>query len=80
MRTPPPGYAFLTVSYPDPATVYLNGAMAGETNEPMKVVCGRFFVRLGRVADGGRFPSWIAPGSTVLIPCQGSITVTMAPQ
>jgi hypothetical protein len=78
-RVPPPGYAYLTVTYPEPATVFLNGTMAGEANESMKVVCGRFFMRLGRFVDGGKLPLWIAPGTTVLVPCQGSMTVALNP-
>lgn len=75
----PPGYAYLTVTTTTSASVFLNGNFAGEANQPIKVVCGRFFLRLGQVSDAKRFPEWVGQGSTVLIPCQGSLTMAMKP-
>ena len=79
-RRRPPGYAYLTVTAPKPSSVFLNGNIAGDTNEPIKVSCGRFYLRTGRMSDNGKYPIWLSAGTTVMIPCQGSMTVVVKPQ
>jgi hypothetical protein len=61
------------------AQVFVNGLLAGPANQPVKAVCGRRFVRLGTVMEGGHFPAWVAPGQTVIIPCQAAVTVEIKP-
>jgi serine/threonine protein kinase len=75
--TPPAGYGYLTVTAPSKLGVFVNGKLAGSTNTPIPVVCGRFFIRMGQQPDGARFPTWHGQGMTVLIPCQGTLTVNV---
>jgi eukaryotic-like serine/threonine-protein kinase len=70
-----PQEGFLTVKGPSMADVYLNGMHRGPTNRPLRVVCGRFYLRLAP-PDPGRFPAWIGPGETVSIPCRASTVFT----
>jgi serine/threonine-protein kinase len=75
----PGGYGYVTVFSEVSANVYVNGILVGSVNQPARAVCGRRFVRLGTQQDGDRFPSWVAPGQSVAIPCQSSTSVTMSP-
>jgi len=75
----PGGFGYITVVSPVNAMVFVNGGLAGPTNEPVKATCGRRFVRLGTVNEGVRFPAWVAPGRTVIIPCQAAVTVEIRP-
>jgi hypothetical protein len=70
-----PQEGYLTVKGPSMADVYLNGMHRGPTNRPLRVACGRFYLRLAP-PDPGRFPAWIGPGETVSIPCRASTVFT----
>jgi hypothetical protein len=61
------------------ANVYVNGILVGTVNQPARAVCGRRFVRIGTQPDGDRFPSWVAPGRSIAIPCQSATSLTMDP-
>ena len=60
------------------ADVYINGRSSGPVNDTLQVRCGRWFVRLGNPTDSG-VPEWSTKGETVIVPCQGSVTITMQP-
>jgi hypothetical protein len=75
----PFGYGYLTVVSPASANVYVSGRLAGPVNKPNKVRCGRWFVRLAAPQEGGRYPEWVSPGETVIVPCQESTKVEMGP-
>ena len=70
-----PQEGFLTVKGPSMADVYLNGMHRGPTNRPLRVACGRFYLRLAP-PDPGRYPAWIGAGETVSIPCRASTVFT----
>jgi eukaryotic-like serine/threonine-protein kinase len=74
----PGGFGYLTVRSPVNAAVYVNGHRVGQVNQPLQALCGRRFVRLGTPNEAGP-PFWVAPGQTVVIPCQGSIQVDAKP-
>lgn len=76
--TLPPTMGWLTVSFAESANVYLNGKLVGPVNQPNRVACGRFFVRVG-VPDRSGTPRWLAPGAGVLVPCRGSVAVDAKP-
>ncbi|APR75780.1 Serine/threonine protein kinase [Minicystis rosea] len=73
----PYGYGYLTVASPANADVYLSGKLAGSVNQPLKVRCGRFFVRLATPGES-RYPEWVSPGETVVITCQQMTRLDMA--
>ena len=75
----PAGYGSLTVQFPAPADVFVNGAAVGVVNTPIKVICGRWFIRIGQANDAGRARSWVTRGTTVDVPCQAATTVEMRP-
>lgn len=70
-----PQEGYLTVKGPSMADVYLNGMHRGPTNRPLRVACGRFYLRLAP-PDPGRYPAWIGAGETVSIPCRASTVFT----
>lgn len=70
-----PQEGYLTVKGPSMADVYLNGVHRGPTNRPLRVACGRFYLRLAP-PDPGRYPAWIGVGETVSIPCRASTVFT----
>ncbi len=53
----PFGYGYLTIVSPAKANVYVSGKLAGPVNKPLKVRCGRFFIRLAAPQEGGSTPS-----------------------
>jgi serine/threonine-protein kinase len=75
----PFGYGYLTVSSPANATVYVSGKRAGPVNQPLKVRCGRWFVRLAASGEG-RYPEWVSGGETVVVGCQAMTRVEMGPR
>jgi serine/threonine protein kinase len=75
----PGGIGLLTVTSPAKSDVYVNGILAGPANTPLKVRCGKWFVRLGTSVAGSPFPSWVAPGRTVVVPCQATATTEILP-
>lgn len=78
--SPPPlpyGQGYLTVVYPEDATVYVSGRKLGQTNTRLQNRCGRYFVRIAKTADGP-YPEWLSAGQPVPIPCQDSIRVEIS--
>jgi hypothetical protein len=75
----PGGFGLLTVTTPAKSDVFVNGILAGPANTPLKVRCGKWFVRLGTPVAGSPFPSWVAPGKTVVVPCQATATTVILP-
>lgn len=73
----PYGQGYLTVVYPDEATVYVSGRKLGQTNTRLQNRCGKYFVRIAKTADGP-YPEWLSGGQPVAIPCQDSIRVEIA--
>jgi hypothetical protein len=76
----PYGYGYLTVASPANANVYVSGKLAGPVNKPLKVRCGRWFIRLAAPQEGGRYPEWVSAGETVIVPCQESTRLEMGPR
>jgi serine/threonine protein kinase len=74
----PPGFGFLTVDFPTPGNVYISGKKLGPTGQRLQVQCGRWFVRVANQGDG-RFPEWVSPGETVVVPCQDATRIEMKP-
>jgi hypothetical protein len=74
----PGGHGYITVRSPVNANVYVNGKSAGVTNEQLVALCGKWFVRLGTPTASGH-PFWVAPGQTVVIPCQGKVEIEAKP-
>ena len=72
----PYGYGYLVVASPASANVYLSGKLAGPVNQPLKVRCGRWFVRLAATPET-RYPEWVSGGETVVIACQRSTRLTL---
>ena len=72
----PYGYGYLTVVSPANANVFVSGKLAGPVNKPLKVRCGRWFIRLAAPLEG-RYPEWVSPGETVLVACQEATTLDM---
>ena len=56
---------------PANANVFVSGKLAGPVNKPLKVRCGRWFIRLAAPQEG-RYPEWVSAGETVLVACQES--------
>ena len=76
----PYGFGYLTVATPASANVYLSGKIAGPANAPLRVRCGRWFVRLAAPPES-RYPEWVSQGETVVVACQQVTRVDMsAPQ
>lgn len=73
----PYGQGYLTVVYPDDATVYVSGRKLGQTNTRLQNRCGRYFVRIARTGDGP-YPEWLSAGEPVAIPCKDSIRVVIS--
>ena len=74
----PTGFGYLTVTFPAPAHVHVNGKYAGAANEPLTTRCGRWFVRVAKPGEA-RFPEWVSAGVTVSVACQGSTTAEVKP-
>jgi hypothetical protein len=75
----PYGYGYLTVASPAMANVFVSGKLAGPVNKPLKVRCGRWFIRLATLQEG-RYPDWVTAGETVLVACQESTRIEMNPR
>jgi hypothetical protein len=75
----PFGYGYLTVLSPANANVYISGKLVGAVNKPIRVRCGRWFIRLAATQEG-RYPEWVTPGETALVPCQQSVRLEMNPR
>jgi hypothetical protein len=75
----PFGYGYLTVASPASANVFVSGKLAGPVNKPLKVRCGRWFIRLATLQEG-RYPDWVTAGETVLVACQESTRIEMNPR
>jgi hypothetical protein len=69
----------LVVASPLEATVYVNGAKMGPTNQPLIAPCGPRFVRLAKTEPDARAAAWLIPGQTVAIPCKSVVEVRIAP-
>ncbi len=65
----------LFVSGPSEARVYIKGEEVGAVNEALVVPCGLAFVRLGTPPDGGRHPTWIGAGQSVVVRCRAETRV-----
>lgn len=72
------GFGDLIVTSTAEADVFINGRNAGTVNQPLRVRCGRYYVRLGRPTEG-QFPQWVSAGMTVQVACQESTRVEMLP-
>jgi len=48
-------------------------------NKPLKVRCGRFFIRLAAPQEG-KYPEWVSKGETVVVACQDSTRLEMGPR
>jgi len=79
LETLPAGYGVLNVSFPAAANVYLMGKLIGPVNQDLKVLCGRFFLRLAETELVGRYPNWVTKGESVYIPCQERADLKMVP-
>jgi serine/threonine-protein kinase len=75
----PVGYGHLTVTFPSEGDVYVSGKLLGPVNQPLQVLCGRWFVRVG-THKSGRYPDWLTVGRTVSVPCQDATQISMAPR
>jgi serine/threonine-protein kinase len=74
------GLGYLTVhSSAAHATVYVNLKPRGKPDEKLTVQCGNRFVSIG-VPNGTAEPAWLAPGKTMVVPCGGSLEMTMDPR
>jgi hypothetical protein len=63
------------------ALVYLMFTKFGKVEEKLTVPCGQRFIAIGLPSrTGRREPVWLAPGTSVFVPCGGSITMTMNPR
>ncbi len=63
------------------ARVYLMFTKYGKVEEKLTVPCGQRFIAIGLPSrTGRREPVWLAPGTSVFVPCGGSITMTMNPR
>jgi hypothetical protein len=71
----PPKRGYLWVRSSAQSVVFVNGISTGATNSRLEVPCGWRFVRLGREPG----PTWLSPGQTVDVTCQGFTTVTIQP-
>jgi serine/threonine-protein kinase len=76
----PFGFGYLTVVSPANANVYVSGKMAGPVNQPLKVRCGRWFVRLAVPTESGKYPEWVSAGETVVVACQESTRIELGPK
>lgn len=74
--------AVLVVQAPPEGWVYVQGAMAGKTGEPIETACGTRFVRVGteRDARGMHGVSWLSPGQGVLLRCGERLVVPATPR
>jgi serine/threonine-protein kinase len=72
----PYGFGYLLVTSPASANVYLSGKIAGPVNQPLKVRCGRWFVRLAAPPET-RYPEWVSSGETVVVACQQQTRVDL---
>jgi serine/threonine-protein kinase len=72
----------LTVhSYASYARVFLMFTKYGRVEEKLTVPCGQRFVAIGLPPRAGKHePIWLAPGTSIFVPCGGSLTVTMNPR
>jgi serine/threonine-protein kinase len=80
---PVPGdRAVLVVQAPPEGWVYVQGAMAGKTGEPIETSCGKRFVRVGTEVDarGMHGVSWLSPGQGVLLRCGERLVVPATPR
>ncbi len=73
----PYGQGYLTVGFPDVASVYVSGRLLGPTNERLQNKCGRYFVRVAS-SKSGSYPEWLSAGIPVSIPCQDSIKIEIS--
>ena len=73
----PYGFGYLTVTSPATANVYLSGKIAGAVNQPLRVRCGRWFVRLAAPPES-RYPEWVSAGETVVVACQQATRVDLS--
>jgi serine/threonine-protein kinase len=70
------GFGYLTVATGLNANVFVSGKLAGPANQPLKVRCGRWYVRLAAAREG-RYPEWVSAGETVIVACQDSTRIEM---
>lgn len=75
--TLPYGQGYITVVYPEVATVYVSGRKLGQTNTRLQNRCGRYFVRVSK-STSGPHPEWLSAGEPVAIPCQGSVRIEIS--
>jgi hypothetical protein len=77
----PASMGYLTVHSRSPyAVVYVGLRRSGHVDQKLPVRCGERFVAIGLPRGIGREPIWLAPGTTIDVPCDGSLDVTMNPR
>jgi hypothetical protein len=75
------GLATVTVhSVATYASVYVMPGRYGKVEQPLTVPCGNKFLAIGVPTPGRKEPVWLAPGRKILIPCGGTLDVTMNPR
>jgi serine/threonine-protein kinase len=63
------------------AQVFMGPYKIGRVDENMTVVCGKRFIAIGLPPRRGRRePVWLAPGTSTIIPCGGTVTLTLNPR
>jgi hypothetical protein len=62
------------------ASVYVMPGRYGKVEQPLTVPCGNKFLAIGVPTPSRKEPVWLAPGRKILIPCGGSLDVTMNPR
>jgi hypothetical protein len=70
------GYLHVTVTSPEPLTVYVNAKPVGNANEKLKVRCGTAWVRVGKPTNTAE-PDWRSPGQTAVIGCKTTTNLTI---
>ena len=77
----PKDRAVLLVHSPPEGWVYVQGAPAGKTDEPIETSCGRRFVRVGTEMDerGMQGVRWLSEGKPLLLRCGQRHEVPLSP-
>jgi serine/threonine protein kinase len=77
------GIGWLYMHAPPEGTVYVSGVPTGETDEWVRVVCGKsHFIRVGTKPGrrGLAAVSWLAPGQSLLVRCGAPMQATATPR
>jgi hypothetical protein len=76
-----PGFGHLTVhSTGSQASVYVMLKKYGAVEEKLAIPCGKRFIAIGVPVRDQKEPTWLAPGKSTIIPCGGSLELTMNPR